>query len=350
MKALAEYTRSQKLVYRWLITGCVMIMLIVVIGGVTRLTQSGLSMVKWEPIVGTLPPLSNQEWTEAFDLYKASPEFEHYNSNFTLADFKKIFFWEYLHRLIARLIGLVFIVPCIFFWVKGYFNTEMKKKVVIIFVLGVMQAIIGWFMVKSGLVDEPHVSHYRLATHLITALTLIIYIFWVALSLKYGKSEFKSRAGFYLKLFIAVVFIQLIYGAFVAGLKAGLYYNTFPKMGENWIPAGSSLIIKKEGGLALMENPVLVQFIHRILAFLLLILLGVFWIRKNYVSFLHQKRALYGLTIAVILQITLGIVTLLYRVPVTLGVLHQFVGMLVLLSAFYFLFTLGKRTVPQGQY
>ncbi|MCB9223152.1 MAG: COX15/CtaA family protein [Crocinitomicaceae bacterium] len=345
MLVSSEFSKERNRVFRWLILGCLLIMLMVMIGGITRLTQSGLSMVKWEPIMGALPPFSEQEWNEAFELYQASPEFKFYNSDFELTDFKKIFFWEYLHRLLARLLGLVFIIPCVFFWVKGYLDVKLKRRVLIIFVLGISQAIIGWFMVKSGLVDEPHVSHYRLATHLITALLLMIYIFWTALSLKYETTERNHPAARILKWFIVLVFLQLIYGAYVAGLKAGFYYNTFPKMGDQWVPSGTGIIFKKEGGIALMENPVLVQFIHRWLAFLILLFLGVFWFKRSLNLLDYQKRALQVLTFLLVFQILIGVLTLLYRVPVSLGVLHQFGGMMVLLTAFYFLYTLGKRSV-----
>jgi len=328
-------------------TGCVLIILMVVIGGITRLTQSGLSMVKWEPIMGFLPPLSTDEWNETFALYKQSPEFHFYNSSFTLSDFKQIFFWEYLHRLIARIIGLIFIIPCIIFWRKKYFNSRLKKQVLIIFALGALQGVIGWFMVKSGLVDKPHVSHYRLATHLITALGLMIYIFWVAMSVKYKSIEEENqRSTGLLKWFIGLVVLQLIFGAFVAGLKGGYYYNTFPKMGSEWIPSEFGAIIGRDGMISLIESPGIVQLMHRIIAYSIVIVLIVLFVKSrklNYNSF--QKMGLNLLLISVGIQFILGVVTVLYAVPVSLGVLHQFGAILLLLASFYFMYSLKGKSV-----
>ena len=273
MKKRAKYSKGDRRVFNWLILGCILIGLMVVIGGITRLTQSGLSMVKWEPIMGTLPPLSADAWNETFDLYKQSPEFIHYNKHFTLDEFKSIFFWEYLHRLIARIIGLVFLIPCDVFWMKSYFNSKRKRQVVVIFAWGAFQGVLGWVMVKSGLVDKPHVDHYRLAAHLITAIGLLAYMYYVALGIKYEIIT-TSPLGNLRKLtggFIVLLFIQIIYGAFVAGLKAGLIYNTFPKMGNSWIPNEFSSIISREGVMSIMESPGIVQFIHRMIAYIIIV-------------------------------------------------------------------------------
>jgi heme a synthase len=319
----------------------------VIIGGITRLTQSGLSMVKWEPIMGTLPPMSQDAWNAAFDMYKQTPEFDHYNADFALSDFKSIFFWEYLHRLIARILGLIFIIPCIIFWVKKYFTPRLKRQIILIFIFGALQGVLGWVMVKSGLVDQPHVSHYRLAAHLITALGLLVYIYWVAISMRFtvispDSNNLRKIVGW----FIGLVFFQIIYGAFVAGLKAGLYYTTFPKMGSQWVPSEFGVILKEEGAISLMESPGLVQFVHRIVAFIIVILLGVIWMksRKNALS-AYQRFALNLLSLTVLIQFMLGIVTLLYAVPVVLGVSHQFGAILVLLASFFFLFTLRKSNI-----
>ena len=338
---------NNKAIYRWLMLGCFLIALLVIIGGITRLTQSGLSMVKWEPIMGFFPPLSVEEWNEAFELYKQSPEFHYHNSGFSLADFKQIFFWEYFHRLLARILGLIFIFPCLYFWIKQYFTKRLKRQVLIIFALGTLQAIIGWFMVKSGLVDQPHVSHYRLATHLITALGLMTYIFWVAQSIRKKVDKINEKKPTRLvRLFIGLIFLQLIYGAFVAGLKGGLYYNTFPKMGSTWLPAGFGLFFEKEGILSLTENPVIVQFVHRSIAYVLVILLGVIWVKSRELNYsTNQMFRLKLMTAAVLLQFILGIITLLYAVPVFLGVMHQAGAILLLLTAFYFLFSLSKKVL-----
>lgn len=324
--------------------GCVLIAMIVVIGGITRLTQSGLSMVKWEPIVGMIPPLSQADWDEAFDLYKQSPEYKYFNSNFSLDEFKSIFFWEYLHRMIARMLGFIFLIPCMVFWRKGYFSGRLKKQVLLIFALGAFQGILGWFMVMSGLVDQPHVSHFRLASHLITAFGLMMYIYWVALSLKYEASvhwvnNLKPLVGG----LIGAIVVQIIFGAFVAGLKAGLFYTTWPKMGSEWVPEVFGEILNREGAMALVENPGMVQFIHRMTALIIVILLSILWhkARKQSLS-AHQRFGLNMLISAVAIQFSLGVFTLIYAVPITLGVLHQFGAIFVLMSSFYFLFSLRR--------
>jgi cytochrome c oxidase assembly protein subunit 15 len=344
MQIISGYSQRDKRVFNWLMLGCILIILIVVIGGITRLTQSGLSMVKWEPIMGVIPPMSPAEWTTAFEQYQQFPEFKHYNSNFTLSDFKSIFFWEYLHRLLARLIGLVFIFPCIVFWMRGYFSKKLKKQVLLILLFGMFQAVLGWVMVKSGLVDDPHVSHYRLAAHLITALGLLTYIFWIALSVKYevvpSSSNEQIKLRRILRGFIFVVFVQLIYGAFVAGLKAGFWYNTFPKMGNNWLPAELSYVLEQKGMWAFFESPGIVQFIHRMLAYTIVGILIYLWfrIKKNALT-KAQNKLRTGLTIIVLLQFLLGVLTLILVVPVSVGVIHQFGAILLLLSLFTFLYS-----------
>jgi cytochrome c oxidase assembly protein subunit 15 len=346
MRVFLEYSRSQKLIYRWLLLGCFLILLMVLIGGITRLTQSGLSMVKWEPIMGAIPPLSHKEWLAVFDAYKESPEFHHYNAHFTLSEFKEIYFWEYLHRLIGRIIGLIFLLPCIVFWRKGYFTKRLKKQVIIIFALGAFQGVLGWFMVKSGLVDKPHVSHYRLAAHFITALGLMVYLFWVALSLKYevtANSHLKLRK--HVKWFLVIVLIQLIYGAFVAGLKAGLLYNTFPKMGSEWLPEEFNLVLRRNGILSIFEHSGIVQFMHRMIALLLIFFALFIGSRSRKIALGSiQKSALSAMITLVFSQCVLGVITLLFAVPLLFAVLHQFMAILVVFSAFFFLYSLQKTS------
>jgi cytochrome c oxidase assembly protein subunit 15 len=327
--------KKNNAVYYWLIFGCVLIALMVVIGGITRLTQSGLSMVEWKPIVGAIPPLNEQEWNHEFELYKSSPEYKHYNSHFSLSDFKSIFFWEYLHRLIGRIIGLVFLIPCVVFWLKGKFSKELKNRVIIIFIGGLCQGIIGWLMVKSGLVKNPHVSHYRLALHLATALALIVYIYWTAMYVKHGNSRLKTVLFpvKYINGIAILISLQIVYGAFVAGLKAGKMYTTFPKMGDVWFPVELGTSFKDSGFLALTEAHSVVQLIHRlfgvslflIACYLLLIL------KKQHVAIVGPIRFL---SLLIILQVVLGIFTLVLAVPVNLGVLHQSVAIIILLTIF----------------
>jgi len=318
-----------------------MIIAMIALGGVTRLTQSGLSMVKWEPIMGTLPPISMQEWNAAFNAYKQSPEFIHYNSDFSLSDFKNIFYWEYFHRLMGRIIGLFFIIPCIVFWIKGSFSKKLKKEVLLILILGVFQAVLGWFMVKSGLVNKPHVSHFRLCAHLFTAIVLLLYIFWVALSLKYEvKASEASVLSNTLSCLVCLIFFQIIYGAFVAGLNAGLMYNTFPKMGTHWIPPDFIYIWKRQGWQSLINSGGIVQFIHRIIALLILINLGVLYLKTKKINLSYsQELYLHILILAICFQFISGILTLLNAVPIALGVIHQVGAVLVLLILFLLVFS-----------
>ena len=345
MEIALDFTKRNKQVYNWLIWGCVLIAAIVIIGGITRLTQSGLSMVKWEPIVGMIPPLSQSDWDEAFSLYKGSPEFRYFNSDFTLDQFKSIFFWEYLHRLIARLLGFIFLIPCVVFWVRGYFNSKLKKQVLLIFALGAFQGGLGWFMVKSGLVDQPHVSHYRLASHLITAFGLMMYIYWVALTLKHQTVDHQAgKLKNVVMGLIGLIGLQITYGAFIAGLKAGLFYTTWPKMGNEWIPSVFGEILRREGIISIIQDPGIVQLIHRMLAIGIVVIVILLWYKSRKIILNDaQKFGLSMITAAVIVQFTLGVFTLINAVPITLGVLHQFGALFVLISSFYLLFSLREE-------
>lgn len=325
------HNRYQKAVYNWLMAGAVMVLLMVVIGGITRLTQSGLSMVRWEPIIGTIPPLNEADWLSEFEAYKSSPEYQHYNSHFELDDFKKIYFWEYIHRLIGRLIGLVFLFPAIFFWIKGSFSASMKIKVIIIFFGGLFQGVLGWYMVKSGLVDKPHVSHYRLAAHLSTALALVAYIYWVAMDWKQQKQFFVPKVRNWSITILFVLGIQIVYGAFVAGLKAGKMYNTFPKMGREWIPSELSYAFDLHGFAAIFEGGGVVQLLHRYIAYLVLgMVLYTWWIVMKHHQVLLSSAN--WLLVLVSFQFLLGVFTLLWAVPVSLGVLHQLMAAFLLLA------------------
>jgi cytochrome c oxidase assembly protein subunit 15 len=332
---------ANRKIYIWLITGCVLVLTMVVVGGITRLTQSGLSMVKWEPIIGILPPLSEEAWVAEFDLYKQTPEYKVINKDFGLDDFKRIFFWEYVHRLLARVIGLVFLFPFIYFLIKGYFNKRLLSQTLIIFLGGAFQGFLGWYMVKSGLADKPHVSHYRLAAHLLTATTLAVYIYSVALEVKgvkrFGDSVYrKSLIG----LMILVAF-QFLYGAFVAGLKAGKIFTNFPKMGYQWFPAEFADVIAENGLWALIESHGIVQLIHRILGvsifFFVLSLLIV--LRKRVSPMYLWLKGLFGI---VLLQVLLGIFTLIYAVPIWMGVLHQLIAVILILYLYNMIYKSGR--------
>ncbi len=319
----------------WLLTGCVMIATMVVIGGITRLTHSGLSMVNWDPIMGTIPPMDEEEWQEAFEQYKQFPEYQKRNPGMSLSGFKSIFFWEYLHRMWGRLMGLVFLIPFGIFYLRGFLNAALLKKCLIILAGGALVGGLGWFMVVSGLKDHPDVSHYRLAIHLVGAFLLFGYILWVALDLGRGerKGTDPSVKGVrrWTDLLLGLILIQVVYGAFVAGLDGGLMYNTFPGMGKWWVPGlfykGQDLLVD------LTSTGAGVQFIHRMLAYLIVLLTGGLFVKGiGKLSDRTSKMALYGVLLAVILQFLLGVLTLLMVVPLTLGVLHQ-LGALLLFAA-----------------
>ena len=320
----------------WLLTGCALIFLMVVIGGITRLTNSGLSMVDWNLFMGMVPPLTEQDWIETFNQYKQFPEYKEVNFMFTLDEFKAIFFWEYLHRLIGRVIGIVFIVPFFYFLIKRKISGPLTKQSIIILGMGAFQGFLGWWMVKSGLVDNPDVSHYRLAVHLIAAFLTFAYTFWVALSLIYHKRE-KSDIPFMRKwvwiLFVVAV-LQIVYGAFVAGLNAGFTMNTWPKMGELWI--AETVTAMEPFWINFIDGIGGVQFIHRYLAYVVVaIVLFLLFKSPKYNISKIQSKSLIALLLIVFAQFFLGIFTLLYAVPVWLGVTHQ-VGAFFLLGAIVF--------------
>lgn len=340
MQVRSSYNKERKSVFRWLIIGCILIGVILVVGGITRLTQSGLSMVKWEPVVGAIPPLSEKEWEESFELYKQTPEFHTYNNDFSIQDYKKIFFWEYLHRLLGRILGLVFLIPGIYYWLRGYLDSKLKRKVLIIFCWGLFQGVLGWFMVKSGLKDVPHVSHIRLAAHFTTAVSLILFIYYTALTIKYKVRSPHFQLKKYITILLVLLFLQVIYGAFVSGLKAGLMYNSFPKMNDSWLPTEMMIYLDREGLSSLFLNAGWVQFIHRwvpvaiFLYFIFILLRSRKWNLSQ-----AQKIGLELTLVLLIIQIILGITTLLLAVPIELGVIHQLVALLLLLAVTFNLFT-----------
>lgn len=329
-------TKNYGPVIVWLLTGCFLVYCMVMVGGITRLTNSGLSMVEWTP-AGSLPPLSEKEWQIQFEKYMQSPEFKIINYNFDISDFKKIFWWEFIHRMLGRAIGLVFTIPFLFFWIKKKFPEKFIGKAIILLCLGTMQGLVGWFMVKSGLVKNPHVSHYRLALHLFTALMLFGYTFWLALDLIYPQRE-KIGGGTIKKMaatFIILIIIQIIFGGFVAGLKAGYLYPTFPKMGNEWVPRETFAF--SPYWKIFTENHTGVQFIHRCIAFLILFFcVIIFFMSKKAPLTSLQKRLLRSILLIVILQFCLGIFTIIFHVPVVIAVLHQ-AGAFVLFGAALFL-------------
>ena len=338
----------------WLFTGCFLIFTMVIIGGITRLTGSGLSITEWKLIRGTIPPLNEEQWNEEFENYKQIPQYREMNYDYTLNDFKKIYFWEYIHRLIGRIIGIVFLVPFLYFWFTRQLSKPLFNKLLFLFFLGGLQGFLGWYMVKSGLVNNIRVSHLRLAIHLITAFITFGFTFWVMLEIIPHKKTEPNTLTVTLRkasyLILILVILQIIYGAFVAGLKAGHIYNTFPKMGGEWVASSVSYGIKTEGLSSLLNNISAVQFIHRSLAWILALIILFAWYyakRKNNVSdksllSSNQLTGINFLMIAMLLQFLLGVFTLIYNVPIALGVLHQ-AGAFLLFSVVIYLIHCVKR-------
>jgi cytochrome c oxidase assembly protein subunit 15 len=327
-------TVARRHVAIWLLVCSATVFAILVVGGVTRLTHSGLSIVEWQPIIGVVPPLDQMEWEATFEKYKQTPEYRQVNHRMTLDEFKGIFFWEYVHRVLGRLVGVVFFVPFLYFWLRGKLEPALVPRLLGIFVLGGLQGAMGWYMVKSGLVDDPRVSHYRLTAHLSLAFLIFIAMFWVALDLlspRRGTTHDAvvrslQRVGFWLTLLVGYMVVS---GGFVAGIRAGRAYNTFPLMNGHVLPPESFII--DPWYLNFFNNMALVQFDHRLGAWLLAFLVPWFWWKIRLAEVSNTARlAVTLLLLAVFAQIILGIATLLLMVPVALGAAHQGGAMVVL--------------------
>ncbi|MDH5433059.1 MAG: COX15/CtaA family protein [Gammaproteobacteria bacterium] len=331
--------QNNKMVAYWLIAVSVVVFCMIILGGVTRLTVSGLSMVDWKPLMGIFPPTSEIEWMEVFERYKQFPEYQKVNIGMTLEGFKSIFYFEYFHRLLGRLIGLVFIVPLIIFWIRGTIAKPLIPKMLILFVLGGLQGVLGWFMVKSGLVDNPRVSQYRLTAHLMAAVLLYGYMLWVAFTLltpeKITARLSDLRIARWSVIVSSLILFMIATGGFVAGTKAGLVYNTFPLMGDSFIPPG--LYEMQPFWMNWFENMVTIQFNHRIFAYLLLLIIPAFavYLIKQDIN-REITIASYALIAMLLIQVGLGIATILYHVPVTLGASHQG-GAVILLTISLFI-------------
>ncbi len=327
---------NKKVIY-WLFTGCILIFIMVVVGGITRLTHSGLSISNYKLISGTIPPMNETQWQEAFNLYKQYPEYQKLNNHFTLQDFKDIYFWEWFHRVIGRFIGLVFFIPFVYFLFTKQLSKSTVKKSVVLLCLGAFQGFLGWYMVKSGLVDNPDVSHYRLAMHLTTAFITFAYTFWVALDLIFPEQKqvnYKFRN--LIRLGFSILLLQIIYGAFVAGLDAGWIHNHWPMMSEGkfiheTVYSEQTPILKN-----FFEGKSGVQFVHRTLAYIVvLFIILIWWKGKKLTLTSYQNKGIDTLLIIVGIQFVLGVLTIVLQVPVWLGVAHQ-VGAFFLLSAMTF--------------
>ena len=309
----------------WLLTLTVMVFLIIIIGGLTRLTDSGLSMVDWQPILGTIPPLNNNQWLSVFNDYKLTPEFLYVNKNMTLDEFKYIFWWEWFHRFFARLIGLVFIIPFIYFLIKKNLNSFFYKRFSIIFSLGLFQALVGWWMVKSGLSDDPFVSPYRLTFHLTNAVIIYALLLWTSVEYFHLKStnfiSIRSKNVLIL-ISIILVFVTILSGGFMAGSHAGQSFNTYPLMNGKIIP--DDIYLEDLGFLNMFENTVTINFNHRWIATITFIYTFSFFsylIFKKVINLSNQ--IIISVLLILTLQFLLGIMALLSNVSIYYGSLHQ---------------------------
>ncbi len=318
---------ARRRIAAWLLVCCTLVFIMIVVGGVTRLTRSGLSIVEWQPIAGTLPPLSQEAWETMFAKYRETPEYLKVNRGMSLDEFKGIFWWEYLHRLLGRTIGLVFLIPFVWFALRRQIERSLLPRLIGIFCLGGIQGAIGWWMVKSGLVDTPRVSHVRLAVHLGMAFLIFAAMFWTALGLLASDRPTRpgaERAG--LARFatgLAVwVYVMVLSGALVAGTRAGYAYNTFPLMDGHWVPPGLTELTPWWENL--FHNLTTVQFNHRMIAWSLFFLVPILWWRSRAVDLTDAIRRPLNLLLAMLaVQIILGISTLMLQVPVALGAAHQ---------------------------
>ncbi len=320
----------------WLLCCCAMIFIMAVVGAVTRLTESGLSIMEWAPLGGALPPLSEGEWQRLFDLYRQIPEYLELNRGMSIEEFRTIFWWEYLHRLWGRLIGVVFALPFLWFLVRGRLPRRLLPHLVAMFALGGLQGLLGWFMVASGFADRTDVSQYRLTAHLILALVIYAYIFAVAISLlrppaavPAGPRSGALRRG--VLVFTGLVFVTIASGGLVAGLNAGLVYNSFPLMDGDWLPEGYAQL--EPWLINSFENVIAVQFNHRLLAVTTAAVGLALWIWSRRIALPREAGTAMGLLAAlIVLQVGLGIATLLLVVPIWLAAAHQ-AGAILLLTA-----------------
>ena len=342
MTQLIDQQSRQRAIARWLLICCGLVFAMVILGGVTRLTGSGLSMAEWRPIMGTLPPMSEAEWQRVFDIYKQTPEFIHVNSDMDVEGFKGIFWLEYFHRLLGRVLGFAFSLPLVYFVVRKTITMRQLPWYLAMLALGGAQGLIGKVMVASGQVDAPHVSQYRLVAHLGAAFLVYAMMLWRALTLLQPAGETRRHPWFGRACaLLALISVTILSGGFVAGLKAGLVYNTFPKMGPDWLPPG--LLALEPFWRNFTENVAAVQFNHRLLAITTFIVIVIFWLRGRQANLPPRAaKANNALLHTAVLQVVLGISTLLLAVPVLLAVTHQAVALLLLTVALFLAHNLRK--------
>jgi heme a synthase len=333
----AQQPSSLRAVRAWLFLVAALIALMVLVGGATRLTESGLSIVEWKPVTGALPPLTQTQWEQAFEAYKAIPQYLQLNAGMSLSEFKTIFWWEWSHRLLGRVIGMVYLLPFLYFLWRGAMSAELKRRLWLIFGLGALQGAVGWWMVASGLSERTEVSQYRLATHLVLALLIFAAIVWTLRRLsERAAPAVPARLRITGAALVVLTFVQLYLGALVAGLRAGLVYNTWPEIDGGFIPAAARLWYETPWWRNLFENALTVQFEHRMTAYLLfaLALLHAFDAIRARAASAAVNGAIW-LAAAIALQATLGILTLLNQVPILLALAHQAVAIAVLTLAVF---------------
>ncbi|MDT9598245.1 COX15/CtaA family protein [Sphingosinicella rhizophila] len=326
----------------WLFFVAALVLAMIVVGGITRLTESGLSIVHWEPIKGAIPPLNQEQWQQAFDAYRQSPQYQLVNSGMSLAEFKNIFFWEYVHRLLGRIIGLAFALPLLWFAVRRRIPAGFGWKLIILLALGGLQGVIGWWMVASGLVERPEVSHIRLAVHLLTALLIFGSLIWVGLDLRRLGRIAEARPARMPTLAIwilSLLALQYLFGAYTAGLEAGYAFSSWPKMGDQWFPAETPMLTPMLRNF--VDNPIVVQFVHRWLAWIVaaaaFLLARAAWRQGD-------RKIATAVVAAVLIQILLGIFTLLSGVDLWIAVAHQGMAAVLLGSIIAAAHRLGSRT------
>ena len=329
-----ENSQLKRYLANWLIGMCVIISIMIIVGGLTRLTDSGLSITQWQLFSGVIPPLNDLQWNQYFDLYKKIPEYKLQNFSMSLDEFKVIFWWEFIHRFLGRLIGISFLIPLIFFSIKlGFYKT---KNFFFIFFLICLQGFIGWYMVSSGLVDKVDVSHYRLSLHLSLAFLILSLLYWEYLNL-INLDLPSDKINFYLPVFfLLLIFLQIIFGAFVSGMDAGKIYNTWPLMGSSYFPDDNSLINFFK--LSTLNEPSLVQFIHRNLAYLISFLYLIIFLYIRFKKLIDFLKTIYLLGFLLFLQIFLGIFTLISGAQILLASMHQISSIFLVLSTVYLVF------------
>lgn len=325
----------------WLLAVAALVVAMVIVGGITRLTESGLSITEWKPVTGALPPLNQGDWMTEFEKYRATPEYQQINAGMSLSDFKFIYFWEWAHRLLARLVGVAFALPLVWFAVKRAVPAGYMKRLIPLFALGGLQGAIGWWMVVSGLSERTDVSHFRLAVHLLLALFILAALVWTALDLKALARNHNARparlTGF-AAVISAILFIQLLFGAYVAGMNAGQVSNSWPMMNDHFIPQG----IAWDNGwiFAVLNDPFLIHFIHRWWAWATV---AALIIMARQVKAAGSRRASIAIHSAFGIQILLGIATVMTGVNITLAVLHQAVGALLVAAVAWGAHVLGRK-------